>query len=250
MSRFIEREAKKHKDDSDTAKAGVAKLLITASEQYRKVFGEISLPENKHQKLPEAYKPSASDIDLAAESLEQGQIYVSLGFHTELGLTEEEYLESLPKFEEQPENFRGRFNIPVIVETRISPQRQAELAKLNYYIGGLSVTDWDKDPEKYKTPDKPYATWMQDGKQNLNKSVENVRKAFARDERGATIYDGTALFIARPEILKDHYIDLPGTQVGSGSAPCLDLWHGGPMVSDYFVGRAGPRFGSASCGRV
>src|SRR3989344_2880534 len=44
MSRFIEKRAAVHKNDSDPAKAGVARLYLAASRQYRKIFGEISLP--------------------------------------------------------------------------------------------------------------------------------------------------------------------------------------------------------------
>ena len=89
-----------------------------------------------------------------------------------------------------------------------------------------------------------------DGTVNLKKSVEAVRKKFVQDERGATIYDGIALFVARPDILNDHYVDLSGTQVGSDDAPSLDLWSGGPGLHYYGVDSANPRFGSASCGRV
>ena len=189
-------------------------------------------------------------LNLNQEWMRQSQRYIDFGFHTKLGLTEEEYLDSLPKFEPQPEAFKGRFDIPVIVETRILPQEQAALAKLNYYLGELKIADWSKDPNKYKTPDKPYTTWMQDGKGNLNKSVENVRKALAKDERGASIFDCIALFIARPEILKDHSIDLPGTSVGSVDAACLGVWFDRPEVCYGRVGHANPGFVSASCGRV
>lgn len=44
MSRFVEGRAAVNKNDSDPAKAGVAKLYLAASRQYRKIFGEIPLP--------------------------------------------------------------------------------------------------------------------------------------------------------------------------------------------------------------
>ncbi len=151
---------------------------------------------------------------------------------------------------EQPEVFRGRFDIPVVVFGQISPKDQAKLAGLNYYLGGLDMSDWEYDPQGYKTPKTSYMTWMQDGTVNLKKSVETVRKAFAEDERGATIHDGIALYIANPDILKDHFIDLPGKKVGADGAPCLVVWDGGPRLDYRWVGGAGPGFGSASCGRV
>jgi len=150
---------------------------------------------------------------------------------------------------EQPEVFRGRFDIPVVVFGQISPKDQARLAGLNYYLDGLGMSDWEHDPQGYKTPETSYMTWIQDGTVNLGKSVEDVRKALAEDERGATIHDGIALYIANPDVLKDHFIDLPGTRVGSVSAPVLYLWDGGPGL-DCRVGDADSGFGSASCGRV
>lgn len=203
---------------------------------------------------PKTQKPSSEktkQIDLGLEWQRQAQKLIDLGFHRDLGLSEETYLLSLPKFESQPEAFRGRFDIPVLVETRIDPARQAELAGLDYWIKGLDVSDWKDDPKGYKTPETPYTTWMQDGKKNLKRNVEDVRENLETDERGATKYDGVALFIAHPEILNDHYIDLPGTSLGADYAASLSQWNGKPRV--YYDGRVGnavSRFGSASCGRV
>lgn len=196
---------------------------------------------------------SDEEIDRAKLSLEwqrQARRYVKLGFHTELGLSPEDYLASLPKFEPQPESFRGRFDIPVLVETRIALFRQAELARLAYYLGGLNVRDWESDPSGYKTPDSPYTTWMQDGKTNLGRSVRAVRRTLEPDERGATVHDGVALWIVTPDLLNDHYVDLPGTSVESDFAPYLHQWHGEPEVSYVLVDFALSEFGSPSCGRV
>lgn len=189
-------------------------------------------------------------VDLNFEWQRQTKRLIYLGFHRELGLSEEKYLSSLPKFESQPGAFRGRFNIPVLVERRIAPQCQAKLAGLDYYLENLAVFDWKDDSKGYKTPDTPHATWMQDGKKNLKEDVSTVRENFASDERGATVYDGIALFIAHPEILKDHGIDLPGTSVESDRAPFLYQWYGGPKLSCDPIGYSHPGVGSASCGRV
>lgn len=152
----------------------------------------------------------------------------------------------------QPESFRGRFNIPVVVFGQIPPEKQAELAGLNYFLGGLNVRDWEFDPKGWETPKTPYTTWMQDGKENLNRSVSvrDVRKTLEADERGATVYDGVALLIVNQSVLDDHYVDLPGTSVGSGYAPSLDRCDGRPEVYYYLTGYARPGFGSASCGRL
>lgn len=136
------------------------------------------------------------------------------------------------------------------MESRISPKRLCELAGLSYWIGDLNVTDWEYDPKGYKTPYAPYVSWIQAGRKNLGKSVSSVRKSLAEDERGTTVFDGIALFLKNPEILKDHYIDLPGTNVGSGRAPYLGLFSGQPRLNDDWLDYDYPGWGSASCGRI
>ncbi|MBI4033009.1 MAG: hypothetical protein HY377_00600 [Candidatus Blackburnbacteria bacterium] len=165
-------------------------------------------------------------------------------------MSKEDYLASLPKFEAQPEAFKGRFDIPVVVETRIPVVRQCELAGIGYHLSDLEVADWPQDPQGYKTPNVPYVTWMQDGSGNRGESVDKVRGEFAGDERGATIFDGVSFCIAHPQILENHYIDLPGTSVGSGRAPYLRLGARGPGLDHGRVDAAGRGGGSATCGRT
>ncbi len=194
-------------------------------------------------------RETGEELDLETEWLEQTQGFIELGFHKELNLSEEGYRDSLPKFGAQPEQFRWRFDTPVVVETRIPVKRQCELVGIGYFLGGLEVVDWADDSKDYRTPDKPYVTWLQDGKRNLNKAVKAVRNELDKDERGGTEFDGIALYIAHPQVLKDHFLDLPGTQVGSGFAPSLHLWFGGPGLYYFRVDPAHPEFGSVSCGR-
>lgn len=175
--------------------------------------------------------------------------YVKLGFHKELNLSKEEYRDSLPKFTSRPEAYKGRFDIPVLVETRITVKRQAELASLSYYLDGLRVRDWEDDPEGYRTPETPYTTWMQDGRNYLKWAVKDFRRNLAEDERGATEFDGVALFIKDPKVLQHHSIDLPGTSVGFAYAADLSWWNGGPELSAHLVDDAYLDFGSASCGK-
>lgn len=226
---WLERELEKTGDRRDAERAAIIAAM-------RKARGE-DIPL------------SSVELNLDPEWSRQIQRFIELGFHKELNLSEREYLDSLPKFGPQPEQFQGRFNIPVVVETRIPVKRQCELARIRYFLGGLKVTDWTDDSKGYRTPDRPYATWLQDGKKNLYRAVEAVRKELAEDERGGTEFDGIALYIAHPQVLKEHFLDLPGTKVGPVSAPCLSLCFGGPRLYYRWVGDADPRFGSVSCGR-
>lgn len=207
-------------------------------------------PDLKSVKPAKAESPKVySVISLEAERTRQAQRYVELGFHRELGLTEQKYIASLPKFEPQPKEFKGRLDTPLLVETRVPIERQAKLADIDYFLRGLDKKDWTDDPQGYKTPNIPYATWIDEGKRFMNRKVEDVRNELASFERGGTEFDAVALYIAKPQILQTRFLDLPGTTVGSDCAACLRRWGGRAELGRRFVDAASPRFGSVVCGR-
>lgn len=190
------------------------------------------------------------ELSLEQEWQRQAQRFIDLGFHTELGFkTPEEYTATLPKFEAQPKEWKGRLDTPVIVETRVTPERQAKLAGLQYFLGGLNKADWNQKLKDYTSPEPPYAAWLDDGRNHMNKSVKEVRENLKADELAGTEFDGIALYVSNPKILEHHFMDLPGTSVGSGGAACLRLWSVEPKVYYYFVSHAGPVYGSVVRGR-
>lgn len=189
------------------------------------------------------------EISLEEEWQRQIEGFIRLGFHTELGKTEKEYAKRFPRFTSQPDTFKGRFDTPVLVETEISPERQCELAGIQYFLDGLDKTDWNENRKNYTAPEAPYPAWLNDGRDNRNKKPEDVRKKLKDDEIAGTEYDGIALYISNPEILKHHFLDLPGTTVGSDRAAYLSLWHGRPRLHRRWGGLADPRWGSMVRGR-
>lgn len=187
-------------------------------------------------------------IDLQLEWNKQSQKLASL-FAQELGYkTEGEYIASLPKFESQPEQFKGRFDIPVIVETRLPLDKMLGKAGISVYFDTKEIKDWDEN--RFKTPKLPYTAWLADGRRNLKKPVRDVRKNLASDERGGTLYDGIALYLRKPNILRDNFLNFPGSKVGSGIFPCLRLRDGRPEVDDDWVGGTSPRFGCVVAGKL
>lgn len=163
--------------------------------------------------------------------------------------TSEGYIATLPKFEPQPKKWEGRLDTPVLIETRISPKRQCELVGIQYVSDDLEKTDWNEILKNYTTPKVPYTSWLEDGRNNLKKKPENVRKNLGADEFGGTELEGIALYISNPKILEHHFLDLPGTSVGSFDASSLILWDGQPRLFYVWVGFAGPRFGSVVRGK-
>lgn len=186
-------------------------------------------------------------VSLDAECQGQTQRLAGL-FAKELGLTEEEYTATLPKFVPQPEQFKGRFDVPIIVETRVPLKRMLELAGIVTYFDVDSIKDWKEG--KFATPKTPYTVWVNDGTSNRNKSVKTVRESLKADERGANTHEATALYLKDPKILDKYYLDILGSQVGSGSAPYLARWDGQPELHRHFVAHGDPHYGSVVAGKL
>jgi hypothetical protein len=170
-------------------------------------------------------------------------------FARELGMTKDQYIASLPKLDPQPTEFKGRLDTFTIADGRIPVERQCELAGITCSPSEHDGGDWKDDPKQYTTPKKPYIFWSDMGARHMEEKVVDVRRELADDERGGTELDGVALYIARPGILKRHYLDLPGTTVGSNFAACMRLWDEKPELHANHIDYVASLFGSLVCGR-
>jgi hypothetical protein len=203
----------------------------------------------------EGYNEKTFFPKLKAERARQVGIFIKLGFHKELGLKEREYRDSLPMFTHQPEEFRGKFDYPVLVETRIPLERQCALAGISQQLSEWSTNhlefcDWSVGG--YLTPSEPYVTWMHDGSRNLKLTVREVRKRLVANERGATVLEGVSLFLAHPHIWQYHHVDLPGTAVKGflmEAAPFLESTETCIKLAFAPIDSPTSRHGSATCGR-
>lgn len=193
-------------------------------------------------------------ISLELELKRQAKRYVELGYHKELGLTEQEYLESLPKFFTQPERYKGRFDTPLLVETRIPATRLADLSELGdpsfSGVRDLDLSDWEGDPQRFRTPNKPYTTWLNNSELNVKKSIDMIRSNLKEDERMTTIFDGIALYTSQPEILETFDLIMGGSVFESGSVPWLGNWYNLPVLESVDASsEQGFGYGGFVCGR-
>lgn len=237
---YTERELRKLGDND------LAKIIAGAHDAFKKrhpELGDIALPQStrgpKKDKLSLIQKPSTAELDqlsIEAEWQDQAQRFIELGFHSELGLTEEQYLATLPKFEPQPEEYRGRFDVSLLVETRIPWEKQAKLACIvvsDYLMSRINETrEWEGNHSQ--TPDVPYTGWFNSWGQRFAKQIRpfDARDQLAADECGAGPFEGVAQQVHHPEVtLEGKYFDLIGYSVESGNVPYLLRWDGGPGLS-------------------
>lgn len=185
------------------------------------------------------------NIDLEQVVSRQVDRYVGLKFHEELGMSESEYRQSLslPEGVMQPETYRGRFDVLLVVEPRISLARQHRLAKIAEYIAT------DKIVNLTEIPNKPYAVWTHDGQIYRPITVEQARNQFKDDEVGSPQLEVTDFYLQHPEYFKGRGIDAAGSQYEGGYAPYLAAFHGGPRVVAYGVGSQPQLWGALSRGK-
>ncbi len=194
-------------------------------------------------------------IDLKTEWAKQAEQLAYL-FARHLGMSREEYAATLPHFLPQPEAYRGRFDIPLIVSVhpKLGIGRIARIAGITQYFDVADRTkDWKDRPNGFATPRVPYTTWVDNGRRSLGVSVDAVRGDLGADERGGNIFDGIALYLKDPTLLERHNLDLPGSQVDPNYvhdyAPSLYLMNGKPKLYCRRTDDAAWRFGSVLAGK-
>ncbi len=173
-----------------------------------------------------------SKADLASFWHVQARKLASL-YAPSLGLSEKEYIASLPDFDPQSDAFQGRFDIPLIVETRLPLSRYLKLAQIECNYNVWNISDWSRS--KFQTPRSPYTAWVNDGTVNATRSVDNVRLTLWDDERGVTIFEGVALYLSNPALLALGTLDFPGSQTHPEGAPSLQLYNKKPMIFDHYT---------------
>ncbi|MEU7815957.1 hypothetical protein [Pseudonocardia sp. NPDC049154] len=161
----------------------------------------------------------------------QADRLAAAGFAAELGLSAEDYLASLPRFGPQPASYRGRFDAPVLVETRIGWERQ-------YALLGIRISAFmaffpppvPVGPDSV-APEVPYTAWFTRWGQRFTEPTapDEARAALAPDEVGANLQEGGAVVAAFPELVDSaRFFDLigmvsPADEVGGEvSFPALE----------------------------
>lgn len=146
------------------------------------------------------WEQAALEREWSSQSKKLARVFASA-----LGLNEQEYVESLPKFEARPDTYRGTFDCPLIVpfHPELGTRDMANLAGFKFRLSAGEVT----------SPEQSYTTWI---KTRLRRGTED--KPFritdlGENERGGTVHDGIAYYImlGSPRSFDDNYL-LPGSE--------------------------------------
>lgn len=174
---------------------------------------------------------------------------VAVGIAVELGMTEQDALEALPKRfpERMLEYNKLEVNTPLIVPrfrgfSWLQLIEAANLGISDYLKGRIDdLSDW-QDPRVVEVLDKPYAGWFYIGDRYKYRRPVDVREELHPVEVASDHWGGAALAILRPDIVRVKLFDLIGGQVGSDCVPSVGWWDGRPGFRARLVVYAFPNY--------
>ncbi len=181
--------------------------------------------------------PDPATLDLGEEWTRQIENYVRLGFHTELGMSADDYRASLPRIAPQPSQYRGRLDVPLLIDPRVSWERQADLADMSRSFSSRSHI-YEPIDDRHAVPAQPYVAWVNWFGQRFPQptSPGDARADLADDELGGNVHELVALHIAHPVLdYTGRFIDAVGLEsrtmeLHEGDAtnrnPGLCFWRG------------------------
>ena len=149
----------------------------------------------------------------------------------------------------RPNGLPEKLNIPVVtLGSSVDLGRQLSFAEIwPQYLDPTTGFDTSGGI----TLESPHLIWMQDGEENLGKSVAWVRAHLKVNERPATLTDGIAFATVHSDIrglLNKHQIHFPGTSIAKGNAPFLMYYRNELCLSHYFINTTIPNWGPATSG--
>ena len=182
--------------------------------------------------------------DLNSEWQRQAAALIACNYHTALGLTEDQYQATLPKFGTQPSEYKNRFDIPLLVETRIPWTEQARLSGIQLSMGTLE-TGYTAGGERSAVPAGPYAAWVTAWGQRFRDPIApaDASAQLADDEVGGNPHEVIAMEVAHPGLCRSGrfwdvigYVRPPShprglsTHIATQRFPCLYHWRGRPEI--------------------
>lgn len=160
-------------------------------------------------------------LDLETVVGRQVDRYIKLGFHRLIyrDLPEEAAIAkykadfALPQGAAQAEEYKGRFDIALVVDPRASLWFQYNV--IDNRVEGLTsikdrsdLIDIKRIADQTEHPDGPYLIFTHDGQRYkteglYGRQIKEMQASFAQDEVGNTLHEATGLYIQYPEYFGD-----------------------------------------------
>lgn len=145
---------------------------------------------------------------------------IQRGYHAALGMTEEEYRATMPEFTPQPTEFRGRFDIFLLVDPRLSLEVQLRLMGIENDLDNEDPDLVVENIESVVTSSTPYQLWIQLGEKYKGKTIDELLPLLEKNERGLTALEGIALYREHEDRFAKNRA--PGARFSIGLAGSVD----------------------------
>lgn len=120
-------------------------------------------------------------------------------------MTEAEYVKTVSANVIQPENYRGIFDLPVFVETRIPIAEQLEQLKIDDYINAANLFHLNEEINS------PYVAWTHNLSLHSGKTISETHSSYREIETGSTAIEVISFAVHYPSLCKGKGIDAPSS---------------------------------------
>ena len=248
------------------AKAEFEQKAVTLAEEAERAFSSNDLTQTL-EKLRELQQTVGMELVENREQYEKFEQEFSRqienlskkGFPKLAGMDEKKFSAIFEPLREQLKELSGKEfkegRIPFVVVPRgklLALEKEIPLMEVDGKKGftTLNLSEF-KTADGVKIPESMayLVVDVENGKVMLGKSADEAVKQFKKEGRSPlTAEEGIAIILQHPEILKDHYMDLPGSRRGVGGVAYLWLDGGEPELRWDWADDSFARWGSASCG--
>ena len=176
------------------------------------------------------------------------ELLIRAGYHqvtnSGLGMPASAYRKLWPRTVIQPMEYVGRFDEELLVDRTIAKFEHVNRGNIYTWVNPADCTNLAP-----VVAASWYIAFVQLGKKNLGRPVEDCTKTFASDEVGLVTVEGLHLPVQHADYLRNYAVDLAGSRYESVSAPYV-YWFDNdrPNFNAHDVRNSNPNYGSASRG--
>lgn len=187
----------------------------------------------RRQGDPRTHRPPVENRSFSVEDLatiheKQINRLIELRLHQLLNMSEDEYRAGIPGMLPQPEEYRGQFDTPLLVDPRVALPELCQAVGIEYYNHDTSNRDL------VAVPNRPYTMWTHDSMRYNGISVAMFSRMGHTSIREvpSTLHEVVALYIQYPEFFGSIAISAPGSRNNSNDVPYVGKVKSGAFIYD------------------